>query len=276
MIQRTIDIKTTAMAAFEKESKRLLMCLEEDNLLIVLVNKQNGEWNDLENFVLTKEDWQNMSETLQHIKQQSSLINIKVPDTQLYFRTPAAILIPTALRANIKLFIQTQFGWQAPDEILTDELNNAMNVSLIIPEAQITAFRHILPQATWHSTLALLIKQAQHTDGKTLLPQLFLTLSNSLAETVFIKSDELLIARCYPYLTAENLLYHLLNSCNQLNVSPAEVFIKMQGIINEKDEVFGLLNQYFMHVELLVPSVQNTNEVFNELPTHYFTHLMTA
>lgn len=276
MIQRTIDIKTAAMAAaFEKESKRLLMCLEEDNLLIVLVDKQNGAWNGLENFVLTKDDWHHMPETLQHIKQQSSLINLKVPDTQLYFRTTAAMPIPSSVKGDSKLFLQTGFGLQPTDEMLTDEVSTAINVSVIVPAVQVTAFRHVFPQVTWNSTLGLLIKQAQRVPDNTMPLQLFLTLSNSLAEIVFIKKEELLIARCFPYHTAEHLLYHLLNTCTQLRISPPEVFIKIQGRLTEQGDIHSLLQQYFTHVALFTAGTQHLDVAFAEVPLHYYSHLMS-
>ena len=273
MIQRTIDIRTTPLAAFERESKRLMMCLEEDNLLLVLADKQNGSWNALENYALTKEGWQHLPASLQQVKQQSSLANLKVPDTQLYFRTNAAMPIPAGLQGGAALFIQAQFGWQAPDEIHTEEVTNSVNVSMIIPAPQITAFRHLYPQATWHSTLALLIKQAQQLQGKTMLPQLFITLSSSLAEMVLMKSDQLLIARCFPFYTAENLLYHVLNTCRQLGISPAEVFIKAQGLIDEQHEIYVLLHQYFTHVALITAGTQLRDAAFDSLPVHHYTHL---
>lgn len=273
MIQRNIDIKPAALAAFEKESKQLLLCLEEDNLLIALADKQSGEWNALENFVLAKADWHNMPETLQHIKQQSSLVSLNVPDTQLYYRTPAAMPIPASVRESITLFMQTGFGLQAPDEILTDEVNGEMSVSIVIPEAQIRAFRYMCPQVTWNSTLALLIKQAQQVQGKTVLPQLFLTLGASLAEMVFMKNDQLLTARCFQYYTAENLVYHLVNTCNQFRISQAEVFIKAQGLIDEEGEMYALLHQYFLHVEFMKTGMQNQQAAFDKIPAHYFSHL---
>ncbi len=237
------------------------------------MDKPTGEWNALENFALTNDGWDNMAVALQEIKQQSSLANLKVPDTQLYYRTTAAMPIPAGLRAGAKLFMQTQFGLQAPNEIHTDEVDNTLNVSLIVPAAQITAFRHIFPQATWNSTLALLIKQAQQLQGKTMLPQLFITLSNSLAEIVLMKSDKLLVARCFQFYTPENLLYHVGNTCRQLSISPAEVFIKAQGQLDEQHEIYTLLQQYFTHVALITDGAQLRDEAFNNLPAHYYTHL---
>lgn len=276
MIHRTLDIKMASMAAFEKESKRLLLCLEEDQLVIALIEKGNGQWNAVESFSMGKEDWNNMAETLQSIKQQSSLANLRVSDIQLFFRTIAALPIPAILKGDSKLFVQTQFGLQAPDEMFTDEVNAAMHVSLVIPSVQVAAFRHVFPQATWHSTLALLIEQAQKVQGKTMLPQLFLTFSTSLAEIVFMKSDQLLIARCFQYYTTENLLYHLLNTCNQLGISPAEVSIKAQGQVNEHGEVLDILKEYFTHVALLAATAQNRNKEFADLPAHYFTNLIVS
>lgn len=262
------------MAAFEKESKRLLLCLEEGQLVIVLVEKDTGKWNALENFVFGKEDWDNIPESLQNIKQQSALANLRVSDVPLFFRTAAALPIPAILKESSKLFLQTQFGFQPPDEMQMEEVNAAVNMSIIIPAAHMAAFSHVFPQATWHSTLALLIKQAQQGQGKTVLPQLFLTLGSSLAEMVMMKGDELLIARCFPYHTPENLLYHLLNTCRQLNINAAEIFIKAQGQIEEKGNIYQLLQDYFAQVELLTINAQKLDEGFTDIPAHHFTNLM--
>ena len=271
MIQRTIDIKLASMAAFEKETKRLMIGLEEDRLLIALVEKDSSNWNALECFTMGENDWANMPETFQQVKQQSALANLRVPDVQLYYRTIKAMPVPTSLKSGNKLFLETQFGLQEPDETLLEEVNSSINVATIIPAEQVAALRHVFPQATWHSTLALLIRQAQQAQGNTILPQLFITISSSLAEIVLMKGNQLLIARCFPYLTAENLLYHLLNACNQLQVSPAETFIKAQGQIHKDDQNYQVLHDYFSHIELVTTII---SKEFDEVPPHYFTHLM--
>ena len=276
MIQRIVDIKTDGLSVFDKESRRLVLCLEFCGITVALVDKSNGHWVAAEVLQCAEEDVEDMDELMQQFKQHSSLLNYTGMETKIFVRTANAMPIPAALQNDADLLLQMQFGLQKVAVVIKEQVNDEMAVVLKTNADWLESFTILFPQATIHSSLGWLIKHELSGNGTNIFPVLHTVFGNGLLELTLVKNHELLIAKCFPFQTVEDMNYHLLNICKQLNISPAEVAVKVQGLVAEGSPLHQSLLKYFAHVQFANAGTADWGIEFKTIPDHYFTALINA
>ena len=273
MIQRLADIKTDATAAFEKESKLLLVRLDEDLITLALADKMTLAWDAAEILKVEAAD-RTAEDFIENLKQNSSLVNYKGLPTQVLLATPYAMAVPQALTDSIPLFFKTQFGSQHTS-VLTDVVNDDIVFAFAPQTWQQELMATLFPEAQIENTMALLTKQALQKTG-TEGTCLYLQVGKSYAELVLVQQGKLTIAKSLLYAANADLLYHLLNVARQFNLSPASLSLQLQGQIIEGDSLCRLLQTYFNPVHFANDIAPIRHKAFWEVPSHYFTGLMTA
>ncbi|MES2777798.1 MAG: DUF3822 family protein [Bacteroidota bacterium] len=276
MVQRIVDIKTDGLAAFEKESRRLVFCLEFCSMIIAMVDKANEHWVAAEVLQCSEEDMEDMETLLRDLKQHSALLNYPGLDTKFYIRTPNAMPVPAALQDGAKALLQMQFGLLKQDVVIKDDVNHEMTVALKTNGDWLDPFTELFPQATIHSSLAWLIRQSLSESRTSIFALLQVVFSNGLVELVLAKNDKLLIAKCFRFNTVEDMNYQLLNICRQLDISPAEVAVKVQGLLAEGSPLHQSLPKYFADVQFSNADTTGWGVQFKTIPDHYFTSLIKA
>jgi hypothetical protein len=272
MIQRLASFNAQAMPAFEKESRELWMRIDETQLTLALVNKHTGTWDAAEVLHGTEGDYETDFEA--GIRQQSTLAGFSGLQTKLFFSTPTAMPVPLALQSSAKLFMEAQFGRVPTQVLFTDLVNEEITIAYSPDPTRQAVLQKWLPQASWHSTLSLLIRQMLKISVTTTSPIVCLYLCDGFAELAMGHSSRLLLTKHLHYGTDTNLLYHLLNACRQLATSPTEIVIQLQGRIPEEANTVQLLKQYFSHVAFSPAGYPSDHSDFHQVPAHFFTGLM--
>ncbi|HVY75059.1 MAG TPA: DUF3822 family protein [Puia sp.] len=102
---------------------------------------------------------------------------------------------------------------------------------------------------------------------------------------VFFQSDQMQVMICrrgqlqlirhFAYQDAKDVLYHLLNGCQQLNIDPREAVLELSGMIEKKSELYETLAQYFLNIRFdsLEDSIRKTDELL-QFPNHFFSSLL--
>jgi Protein of unknown function (DUF3822) len=93
--------------------------------------------------------------------------------------------------------------------------------------------------------------------------------------TVFLlKNKELLAVQNYEYKVAEDVVYHLLNSCKSFLINAEKVTLKISGMIDTESNLFREINKYFYTIVLETPPEDflYSPEMQKNLP-HLFSHL---
>jgi hypothetical protein len=271
MIQRLASFNAQAMPAFEKESRELWMRIDETQLTLALVNKRTGTWDAAEVLHSTEGDYETDFEA--GIRQQSTLAGFSGLQTKLFFSTATAMPIPIALQSSAKLFMEAQFGRLPTQLIFTDPANEEIVISYSPNLTRQTILQKWAPQASWHSTMALLTRQMLKLSVTTTLPVAHLYLCDGFAELAIGHNSRLLLAKHLHYGTDTNLLYHLLNACRQLAIIPAEIVIQLQGRLPEEASAVQLLSQHFSRLTFSA-NYPSDHSDFLQVPAHFFTGLM--
>lgn len=276
MVQRIVDIKTDGLSVFDTESRRLVLCLEYCSMTIAMVDKSNNHWVAVEVLQCSEEDMEEMDELMTNLKQQSALLNYNGLDTKMFVRTANAMPIPAELQDDARQLLQLQFGLQKQDIVIKEQVNDYMAVALKTNGDWLNPFSQLFPQATYHASLAWLIRQALSDSRMNALTVLQTVFCNGLVELVLVKNNKLLIAKCFRFNTVEDMNYQLLNICRQLNISPAEVAVTVQGLVIDGSPLHQSLLKYFAEVQFTNADVADWGSAFKTIPDHYFTALINA
>ncbi len=274
MVQRIVDIKTDGLTVFEKETQRLILCLEYCCITIALANKSTNHWVAVEVLQCSEEDIENMDELMLVLQQHSLLLNYTELETKIFIRSAHAIVIPTKLQEDAKQLLQIQFGLQKLDIVIKEQVNSTMAVALKTKSGWLNPFSNLFSDATIHAFLTGLIKHTLEYSRTSALPVLQIVFSNGMVEIVLAKNNELHIAKCLRFSTVQDMNYELLNICKQLKVSPAEVVVIVQGLVNEGSPIHLSLLTYFAEVQFANTAIADWG--FKNIPNHYFTSLIQA
>ncbi|MEO7309616.1 MAG: DUF3822 family protein [Chitinophagaceae bacterium] len=276
MVQRIVDIKTEGLSAFDKETRSLTVCLEYCSMVIALVDKNNKHWVSVEVLQCSEEDMEDIDELLVQLKQQSSLLNYSGLEAKIFIRTPNAIPVPSALAEDSKKLLQLQLGLQKTDIVINERVNDEITLALKTNGDWMEPFTGLFPGATFHTSLGGLINQTLNESRIHVSPILQTVFSNGLVEVVLAKNNQLLIAKCFRFNTVEDMNYQLLNICRQLNTSPAEVALRVQGLVAEGSPLHQSLLKYFADVQFTNAATADWGVQFKSIPDHYFTSLINV
>ena len=276
MVQRIIDIKTDGLAVFDKDTRRLVICLEYCSMIIALVDKTNNHWVATEVLQCSEEDMEEMDGLMEQLKQHSALLNYTGLDTKIFIRTPNVMPVPNAYEQDARNFLQIQFGLLKQDVVIKEQVNSEISVALKTNGDWLDPFTSLFPQATIHTSLGWLIKQTLSNSSSHVFPVLQTVFCNGLVEMVLVKGHDLLIAKCFRYNTVEDMNYQLLNICRQLNISPAEVALRVQGLVADGSPLYASLPKYFADVQFANAEMGDWGAAYTTIPGHYFTSLIFA
>ena len=94
---------------------------------------------------------------------------------------------------------------------------------------------------------------------------------------VVLKDSQLLLAQSFVFETPQDVIYHLLNLVDRLNLDLATVVLEVSGLIDEKSETWKELNKFFIDVQFDEFSNIAVDESAEEsLPAHYYTPFLIS
>jgi hypothetical protein len=85
---------------------------------------------------------------------------------------------------------------------------------------------------------------------------------------IVVRNKELLLAQTFSYATPADVLYFLLRTCQQFELSQQSVQLRISGLIDKESALYKEIYQYFLEVEFR-ESAWNVQES----PSHFFTSL---
>jgi len=84
------------------------------------------------------------------------------------------------------------------------------------------------------------------------------------------RSGNLLIAQTFKYSTPEDILYFLLKTCNQFDLSQQQTELVLSGLVDQQSALYKELYLYFIHIQFREAGWTIRD---SEYPAHFFTSL---
>jgi hypothetical protein len=93
-------------------------------------------------------------------------------------------------------------------------------------------------------------------------------------KVILFNRGQLQFVQQFHYKTPEDVVYHLLNTCEKYDVTVNEVVLMLSGMIDARSNLYQELYKYFLNISFAAVS----DEVFlspdiKTFPAHFFSHL---
>lgn len=101
------------------------------------------------------------------------------------------------------------------------------------------------------------------------------TVYHSTVKIVAWKEGSLQLVQYFDYTAPADVVYHLLNTCRQLDLSAESTKLLLSGMIAESSGLYAEIYKYFLDVELkALPEEVSLAGKLNDHPHHYYSHLI--
>lgn len=148
------------------------------------------------------------------------------------------------LQYNTKVFDTDFFTF---DTISPYEINN-----IYVPFVNINNF--LLDQYEsfeYKNSNSILVKKLLDVSRNKEEKQIFVHVQKSTFELVVVKNQELLLFNSYHYNASEDLIYFILFACEQLQLNPETISVKILGDCSEEDANYQIIYKYIRNCSLL-------------------------
>ena len=265
MVVKTFDINTADKTPFEHSTRRLLLELAHNQLTVILWDKKADTLQALEQFRWSVKD----TEPWDKMVQQSALLVMADIEAQLFATTEALLIVPEALYAaeSSKTQLDAIFGAVTGEIYQVEKIGSiqAMAVWKTSDELLFTIGEHFKTLQTHHLAGHLInaYKPDVFTEG------LLVFLPHQCWCVVF-SQGKLQLVRSIAFETAEDLSYHLLNTCETLGIAQADMHWHISGQVEKNSMLFETASKYFTHTNFMHAGI----EIGADVHPHYFAHLL--
>lgn len=211
---------------------------------------------------------QNFEALINNAKMYSRLLTMPVAGTAFFWNTDEVLCVPKD--KNEALFLEQNFellkGSLPGTTIYSQPANNCTVAWRINTNDQLNANKCFSGALFTHQFAALLPALQPSPESN-----IYLFFYPNYFTACLFKHNTLHYINTIKYATPEDVLYFILNVCQQYGVE-LNVAIYCGGFINEQSKLYETLYQYLEGFQLLTPAVmQFASDEFKEYPLHYFT-----
>ncbi len=211
---------------------------------------------------------------LKTIIETENTLQQKFATTKIYYNFSTATLIPTKyfVDAEKENMLTLIFG-KDDGAICFQEnaINNEIKIVYRVAASIYALFNASLPTNRFkHATSSQIVSQKYMEDTLECI------VYTHCIKLLLYKAGNIQIAQFFDYETPLDVSYHLLNVCQQFNVSPKVVKLILSGMIEEKSNLYDDIYKYFLNILFAnLPTAVVLAEEMKVMPTHYYTNLVT-
>lgn len=251
------------------QQTNLICQLSKDGFYYIFENDVDKKFHGL--FVFYFKDDIPVDVQLKEIFTEQSLLSKNYKKVFITYSGEENALLPEELYQPEKneSLLNTLFGDRGEAAVATalvadKKIYNVYRVPLAIHRVMTEHF----PLADFNHQYSLLIKQSFAGDVCRLI------FYKDTFIVVLFKAGELQVIQMYPYRSATEVVYQLLNICHQFNVK--DVPLQIGGMIDNGSDLYKEVNHYFTVITFdLLPAGYGYTQALRDLPSHYFSHLFS-
>ena len=253
-----------------KNNDRLIVEISSDHVACLVVGGSTNTIEDFELFELASDNFKSFEESFAYVVIGSRLLDKHYTDKKVFINTDQSILVPANLYSKQKAsdYLNVVFG-EKNYEVFKDELHESL------PAINIYRIPVHVREVIEKNLAMVTVEHAYSNIIKTVFLQ-DIPLTGSIIKVQFYKmhvivaiinDGQLHLVNSYQYTTSEDVLYHLLNICKQLNLKAAE--LSVSGMIDLKSSLYEQLEKYFTNIKIEEVKVPDLD--LQDYPASYFT-----
>lgn len=269
MAKKIFDIHSTLVIVSADE---LLVEIANSHIACLVKSHTNHQIAAVEIFELDAEqDWE---DAFYEVRTQSKILDRSYTSSKVFINMQEAVLIPVhkfnrELAADcLELIHGKNNTGILQTDLLTPEPNIA--ISFRVPAELAEMVNRNMLIFTYSHTYSSVIKHLLSIPNESGL--IVVQFYNSKIIVAIAKQDRLQIVQTFAYTTPEDVIYFLLNSCQQFNIASENVAIEISGMIDIESLLYVEIKKYFQHLTIAnVPDVLMAANSLDDYPKHYFT-----
>lgn len=262
--------------SLDNEQYHLSVEIGLENFSYALLNIDSLEYKTLYHYRIDSN--LNIEKTIQNISDiynKETLLKSPFSSISIAFTTFPNTLVPCETFIEGKELDMLKFNHEIFNSILKDKLKNIEAYNIYSVPKEILEMTNIFfPNIKIKSRSSILIDYLLKNNNSN--QQIFLFLTNSNMEIIILNNGKLLLQNIFRYSTKEDVLYYLLSSMRELELSPEECPVTLFGEIRKNDTTFNLLYEYIRNISFAERSDKFKYPAeFQKLDKHQFLPLLT-
>lgn len=154
------------------------------------------------------------------------------------------------------------------DFIAYDEVAINDSVNVYVPYINVNNFIYEQFGAfTFKHVSTVLIEEILHIEKNASAPKVYVNISNNHFETVIVDKAKLILYNTFEYNTAEDFIYYVLFTTEQLKLNPETFNLVFIGDVSKDDNLYAIAYKYIRNV-----SFGNRNENYKYLETPKYNY----
>ncbi|HXB45417.1 MAG TPA: DUF3822 family protein [Puia sp.] len=278
MLQPSFHIEADNIETENFQQCRLVVVVDTDSLSYVIMTMELERPLCIKYFQFNQINDRQQEEIMREIIFEDELLTKDINETFVVYNVPDSTLVPDA-------FFDEQFNREFVN-LIYGNLNKSPVMSEKVPWWDIynvyrlpsdlhKLLQNKFPSAKhWHfySLLLKSYKKFNVPENAQTLQVLFCP--EKIIVSVY-KNGRLLLMQNFLYSIPEDVLYHLLNCCMQLDMSRQVVKLQLSGFIETQSLIYSELVKYFSDVSFSEPEESIAkSDMLKKYPLHYFSSLL--
>ena len=223
--------------------------------------------------------YRSLMDEVEQIISSDEILNLNYAHVKLIFSTPKSTFVPSSFYSIDKVEEFFSFNHKK-SQFESLEVNyiygNSTYLIYAIPQFIKEGFESRYPNLKiYHQSIPfieeLLLKNKLGGQNQGI----YLNIYPDFYDLVYLEKGNLTLYNSFSYTNKSDFQYYLLNTIDQLKLSPLEVPVFITGLIPKNDPITESIKQFVKQVDYLnYPSHFEYSFGFNQLPQHYFTNML--
>jgi len=278
MLQPTFHIEAENIQATDFKACRLLILIDDDSMSYVILNAATKQPVCIKYFYFSHAKNKERIETIREIIYVDELLSKEMSESFLVYGFPESSLVPDAyFDASLDKEIMNLMHGNLEKGIVMNEkvpwwdIYNVYRIPSDIQKLMQFKFS-TAKQLHYYSLLLKSYKKFNTGESSENISVIFY--QDRMIVSVYKKS-QLQLMQSFEYVTQMDVVYHLLNCCNQLGLNQNYTSLQISGFVEKQSAIYHEMAKYFPNIsfEETGDSIEVTNSL-EQYPLHYFSSLL--
>ena len=250
-----------------------------DGFSFTILNIAEQKYIALEHYDIQNcNSYSDLAESIDQIIVKQELLQQKFSSTTIGIANSLNTLTPKALydEANGKEILA--FNHTILDnEVETRDWIPSIQAynSYLIPEELNRCFNKYFKNISWRHDSSILIESLMHQFKLQEEKRVYISIQNKSFEIIVLERKKLKFFNSFSYKAAEDMIYYLLFTYEQLNLNPDQIPLIICGEIEENSKVYKLLYRYIRDIHFIKRNPNyNYSFVFDQTKEHFYFKLL--
>ena len=271
MVAKNISIIAPTLADSASENLILSIKISESNVSYAVFDKSKKNILAIEKWnLLNNDELFGIKETLNKIVNDSFVLKNTFQKTFVLLDNPVFTLVPDKIYSigDEKKYLELDNTFNLNEKINIDKIDKTFvkNIYLLPAELEIAANK-MFSNVEFMHTSSILIKSMLSVENKNEV--VLINFSNKRIDVIISKNKKLLYCNTFNFISAEDIIYFILNIYNQLSLDTSVVPVMIAGNIEKNSTAYQIIFKYIKNVSFCSkPANCQYFQSIQELPEH--------